>query len=79
MKSSQLPVSSALPTRCLRRRSVGFGGEHRHDLASVEYASWPKVKIIRNQNQSNTVNPEFAKTSRKCPPSAFSPVNWRLA
>ena len=24
------------------------------------------VKIMRNQNQKNTVNPAFAKTSRKC-------------
>ena len=26
------------------------------------------VNIMRNQNQKNTVNPAFAKTSRKCPP-----------
>ena len=27
-----------------------------------------KITIMRNQNQSATVNPAFAKTSRKCPP-----------
>lgn len=31
------------------------------------------VKIMRNQNQKNTVNPAFAKTSRKCPPFCIQP------
>jgi rhodanese-related sulfurtransferase len=31
------------------------------------------VQIIRNQNQNNTVNPAFAKTSRKCPPFCIQP------
>ena len=33
-----------------------------------------KVTIVRNQNQSATVNPAFAKTSRKCPPFCIQPV-----
>jgi rhodanese-related sulfurtransferase len=32
-----------------------------------------KIKIMRNQNQKNTVNPAFAKTSRKCPPFCIQP------
>jgi len=32
-----------------------------------------KMLITRNQNQQNTVNPAFAKTSRKCPPSCIQP------
>ena len=32
-----------------------------------------KTKIMRNQNQKNTVNPAFAKTSRKCPPFCIQP------
>jgi rhodanese-related sulfurtransferase len=32
------------------------------------------VNIMRNQNQKNTVNPAFAKTSRKCPPFCIQPV-----
>ena len=32
-----------------------------------------KVQIMRNQNQKNTVNPAFAKTSRKCPPFCIQP------
>jgi rhodanese-related sulfurtransferase len=31
------------------------------------------VVIMRNQNQKNTVNPAFAKTSRKCPPFCIQP------
>ncbi len=32
------------------------------------------VTIMRNQNQKNTVNPAFAKTSRKCPPFCIQPA-----
>ena len=32
-----------------------------------------KTTIMRNQNQKNTVNPAFAKTSRKCPPFCIQP------
>jgi len=32
------------------------------------------VVIMRNQNQKNTVNPAFAKTSRKCPPFCIQPA-----
>ncbi len=32
------------------------------------------VTIIRNQDQKNTVNPAFAKTSRKCPPFCIRPI-----
>ena len=32
-----------------------------------------QVTIMRNQNQKNTVNPAFAKTSRKCPPFCIQP------
>ena len=32
-----------------------------------------KTTIMRNQDQKNTVNPAFAKTSRKCPPFCIQP------
>ena len=38
-----------------------------------------KITIMRNQNQSATVNPAFAKTSRKCPPFCIQPSQLRLA
>jgi rhodanese-related sulfurtransferase len=31
------------------------------------------ISIKRNQNQKNTVNPAFARTSRKCPPFCIQP------
>ena len=34
-----------------------------------------KVVIQRNQDEKNTVNPAFAKTSRKCPPFCIQPTN----
>lgn len=33
-----------------------------------------KVKITRNQNNKNTVNPSFSKTSRPCPPFCVQPA-----
>ncbi len=33
-----------------------------------------KTTIMRNQDQKNTVNPAFAKTSRKCPPFCIRPI-----
>ena len=45
------------------------------DLASVEVMHLGrKVTILRNQDQNNTVSPEFAKTSRKCPPFCIQPI-----
>ena len=32
------------------------------------------IKITRNQNNKNTVNPDFAKTSRPCPPFCIQPA-----
>lgn len=44
------------------------------DLASVEVMhDGQQVTIMRNQNQSNLINPEFAITSRKCPPFCIQP------
>jgi rhodanese-related sulfurtransferase len=44
-------------------------------LDSVEAMHNGKFVIIqRNQNQNNTINPEFAKTSRPCPPSCLRAV-----
>jgi rhodanese-related sulfurtransferase len=34
-------------------------------------------KIMRNQNNANTVNPAFAKTSRPCPPFCIQPIQLR--
>ena len=45
------------------------------DLASVEVKHrGRKVTIMRNQDQGNTINPEYAQTSRKCPPFCIQPI-----
>ena len=33
-----------------------------------------KIRIQRNQSAGNTVNPDYAKTSRKCPPFCIQPA-----
>jgi rhodanese-related sulfurtransferase len=44
-------------------------------LAKIEVIhKGKKVVIMRNQNQKATVNPDFAKTSRKCPPFCINPI-----
>jgi rhodanese-related sulfurtransferase len=43
-------------------------------MASAEVKHNGKnVTIMRNQDQKNTINPAFAKTSRKCPPFCIRP------
>jgi rhodanese-related sulfurtransferase len=45
------------------------------DMASVEVIhNGEKTTISRNQDQNNTVNPAFGKTSRKCPPFCIQPA-----
>jgi rhodanese-related sulfurtransferase len=44
------------------------------DTASVDVLhKGKKITIMRNQNESNTVNPDFSMTSRKCPPFCIQP------
>jgi len=45
------------------------------DLASVDVLhNDKKTTIKRNQDEASTVNPEFALTSRKCPPFCVQPA-----
>lgn len=45
------------------------------DLESVEVTHHGKpVTIRRNQDPGNTVNPDYARTSRKCPPFCIQPM-----
>lgn len=44
------------------------------DLASVDVMHEGRmVTIMRNQDQENTIDPEYALTSRKCPPFCIQP------
>ena len=36
------------------------------------------TEIVRNQDNANTVNPAFGKTSRKCPPFCIQPITCLL-
>ena len=48
------------------------------DIAWVEVVhNGKKITIGRNQDEKHLVNPDFAKTSRKCPPFCIQP--YRLA
>ena len=43
-------------------------------LSSVDVMHYGRmVTIMRNQNQSNSIDPDFTKTSRKCPPFCIQP------
>jgi rhodanese-related sulfurtransferase len=45
------------------------------DMTSVSVMhNGKKTSITRNHDQKNTVNPAFAKTSRKCPPFCIQPA-----
>ncbi len=45
------------------------------DLPSVQVLhNGQKVTIMRNQDEDNTINPVYAKTSRRCPPFCIQPI-----
>ena len=45
------------------------------DLPSVQVLhNGQKITIMRNQNLDNSINPAYAKTSRKCPPFCIQPI-----
>jgi len=65
MKNYPPPASVASPTLDVNITTA---------LASVEVMHHGrKITIMRNQDQNSTVNPDFAKTSRKCPPFCIQP------
>lgn len=75
MKHTSVLVA-ALTAGSLIIPSAGMAGEVNitADIPSVEVMhNGEKVTIMRNQDQKNTVNPAFAKTSRKCPPFCIQP------
>ncbi len=74
MKKNKLSASKTLPAAApvLEVRISA-------DLASVDVMHEGRmVTIMRNQNQENSINPEYAKTSRKCPPFCIQPSELAL-
>ena len=58
-------------TRATDKPAVGM----TPDMTSVSVRhNGKETSITRNQDQKNTVNPAFAKTSRKCPPFCIQPA-----
>ena len=75
MNLYQLTVA-AIFAACMVLSSAATAQEVRitTDILSVDVVhSGEKITISRNQDQKNTVNPAFAKTSRKCPPFCIQP------
>ena len=69
LAAAALLTSLALPTAA-SALDVNLTAE----LPSVDVMhGGKKVTIMRNQDQGNAINPDFAKTSRKCPPFCIQP------
>jgi len=79
MKTMKSLLATAIVSTALLVSSSAFSADKTavkitSELASVDVMhDGKKATITRNQNQKNTVNPAFAKTSRKCPPFCIQP------
>lgn len=75
MKVRQLLSVSALLTALITPFAVNaLDVNIAADLPSVDVMhDGKKVTIMRNQDGNNVINPDFAKTSRKCPPFCIQP------
>ena len=70
-----LAVCSTLLLLVLARPAYSAEVNISGDIESVTVRHGDQdVTIMRNQNQKNTVNPAFARTSRKCPPFCIQPA-----
>lgn len=69
MKSAPLRAAGILPAA-----DPALEVNINADLASVDIMHLGRmVTIMRNQNPDNAINPEYAKTARKCPPFCIQP------
>jgi len=69
-----LAASTLFTTFALSTAAAALDVNITADLPSVDVMHGDqKVTIMRNQDQKNTLNPDFAKTSRKCPPFCIQP------
>jgi len=51
---------------------LGVAISNEIDFVDVKHDGKP-VRIQRNQSSDNTINPDYARTSRKCPPFCIQP------
>lgn len=75
MTNDPPPAAAALPAELAAPgASPALEVNISADLASVAVMHQGRnITIMRNQDQGNSINPEFAKTSRKCPPFCIQP------
>ena len=67
-------TSSLIATFAMPMTSSALDVNITADLPSIDVIhDGQKVTIMRNQDQKNTINPDFAQTSRKCPPFCIQP------
>lgn len=70
-----LKISTALLFLSLPACALSLDVQITKELEQVEVLhAGEKVTIRRNQNSSNTINPVYARTSRKCPPFCIQPA-----
>ncbi len=80
MKPVKIPIAISLISAAILIPASAFSADElavniTPELASVEVThNGKKTTIMRNQDQKNTVNEDFAKTSRKCPPFCIQPA-----
>jgi rhodanese-related sulfurtransferase len=80
MKSIRILIATSIISAALLAPTSAFSADKVEvkitpDMASVDVMhNGKKTTIMRNQDQKNTVNPAFAKTSRKCPPFCIQPA-----
>jgi rhodanese-related sulfurtransferase len=73
-----LAASTLFTTFALSTAATALDVNITADLPSVDVMHGDqKVTIMRNQDQKNTINPDFAKTSRKCPPKSILVIDSR--
>ena len=73
MKKLFIGLLSVIPALSLAAEDVAVGISP--DVASVKVMhAGSAVTIMRNQDQDNTVDPRYARTSRKCPPFCIQPA-----
>lgn len=75
MKSILLAVGALFVSLFLMGSAYALDVQITPELASVDVMhDGKKVTIMRNQDTANTINPDYAKTSRKCPPFCIRPI-----
>ncbi len=75
MKNLLKAAAALCLSLCLMGPAHALDVQITPELPSVDVMhNGKKATIMRNQDTKNTVNPDYAKTSRKCPPFCIRPI-----